>query len=156
MPRSMRKITVARNSNHTFGLVLTLLGLTPIIVVLSSAWASGVSFLDLSALYGFLWTNRFYIGFGIGFELIYLIIAGAVTIFLGVFLLARKTERIEEVSVITEDSTVTLECTNCGHRWKEHFLKTQLQSMGFPQNRMISRRKCLVCGRFTRPKIISI
>jgi len=152
----VRKITVTRNSGHIFGLVLTLLGLTPIIVVLSNAWASGVPFLDFSALNGFLWTNRFNIGFGIGFEFIYLTIAGAVMIFLGVFFLSRKTERIEEVSVITEDVAVTLECTNCGYQWDEHFLKTQLQFMGFPQNRLVSRRKCLVCGKFTRPKIISI
>ena len=156
MPRSIRKIRVAQNSSHIFGLVLTLLGLTPIIVVLLNAWTSGVSFLDLSALYDFLWANRFYIGSGIGFELIYVIIAGTVTIILGVLLLARKTEQIEELTVITEDLTVTVECTVCKNRWKEHFSKKQLQSMGFPQNRTISRRKCLVCGRFTRPKIISM
>ena len=112
--------------------------------------------MDLPALYDFLLTKRFYIGFGIGFELIYVIIAGVVTMFLGVFLLARKTERIEELAVIGEDLTVTLECTVCKNQWKESFSKTQLQSMGFPQNRTISRRKCLVCGRFTRPKISSI
>ena len=156
MPRSIRRIRVAQNSSHIFGLVLTLLGLTPIIVVLLNAWTSGVSFLDLSALYDFLWANRFNMGFGIGFELVYVIIAGIVTILIGVLLLARKTEQIEELTVITEDLTVTLECTVCKNRWKEHFSKKQLQSMGFPQNRTISRRKCLVCGRFTRPKIISI
>lgn len=156
MSRSIRKITVARNFSHTFGLVLILLGLTPTIVVLSNAWISGVSFLDLSALYQFLWTNRFYIGFGIGFELIYPIIAGVATILSGVSLLARKTERIEEVTVITENLAATLECTNCGHRWEEDFPKPQLQAIGFPQNRRISRRKCLACGKFTRPKIVAI
>ena len=156
MPRSVRRIIVARNSSHIFGLVLSLLGVTPIIVVLLNAWTSGVSLLDLSALHEFLWTNRFNIGFGIGFELIYVIIAGTVTVLLGVILLARKTEEIEELTVITEDLTVTIECTVCKNRWKEHFPKKQLQSMGFPQNRTISRRKCRVCGRFTRPKIISI
>ena len=148
----MRKTIVVKNW-RIFGMVLILLGLTPIIVVLSTAWASGVSFLDLSALYDFLWTNRFYIGFGIGFELVYIIITGAVVTLLGVFLLTPKTERVEEVTVVTEDLTVTLGCTTCGHQWKEHFSKTQLQSMGFPQNRTISRRKCPVCGKFTRPKI---
>lgn len=152
----MRRIIVARNFSRIFGWVLTLLGLTPIIVVLLTAWTSGISFLDLSALYEFLWTNRFHIGFGIGFELIYVVIAGAVTVLLGVFLLARKTEEIEELTVMTDDLTVTLECTVCKHRWKEHFSKTQLKSMGFPQNRTISRRQCSVCGRFTRPKITSI
>jgi len=156
LSRSVRKIIVVQSSSHIFGLVFTLLGLTPIIVVLSNAWASGVSFLDLSLLNGFLWTNRFNVGFGIGFKFIYLIIAGAVMILLGVYLLARETERIEEVTVITEDVTVTLECTNCGYRWNEYFPKTQLESMGFPRNRTISRRKCLVCGRFTRPKIMRI
>jgi len=145
-----------QNSSHIFGLGLTLLGSALIIVVLSNAWVLGVSFLDLSALHEFLWTNRFNISSGIGFELVYLIVAGTVTIFLGVSLLARRTERIEEVTVITEDVTATLECTNCGHRWKEHFAETQLQLMGFPQNRTISRRKCLACGRFTRPKITRI
>ena len=156
MPRSMRRIIVARNSSRILGWVLTLLGLIPIIVVLLTAWTSGVSFLDLSALFEFLWINRFYIGFGIGFELIYVVIAGAVTTFLGFFLLARKREEIEELTVITEDLEVTVECTVCKHRWKEPFSKTQLKSMGFPQNRTISRRKCVVCGRFTRPKIASI
>lgn len=156
MSRSIRRLVVARNSSRVFGLILTLLGLTPIIVVLLNAWTSGVSFLDLSALYEFLWTARFYIGFGIGFELIYVIIAGTVTVLVGIFLLARKTEEIEELTVVTEGMTVTLECTVCKHRWKEDFSKTQLQSMGFPQNRTISRRKCLDCGRFTRPKIVRI
>ena len=154
--KNERKIIVIKNYSHIFGLTLTLLGLTPIIVVLSNAWASGVSFLDLPALSGFLWTNPFIVGFGIEFDSIYLIIAGVVMTLLGVPLLARKKERIEEVTLITEDVTVTLKCTNCGHRWKEHFSKTQLQSMGFPLNRTISRRKCLTCARFTRPKIISI
>ena len=147
---------VARNSSHIFGWVLTLLGLTPIIVVLLNAWTSGVSFLDLSALYGFLWANQFYIGAGIGFELIYLVIAGTVIAILGVSLLARKTGHIEKVTVITDDLTVTLECTVCRHRWKEHFSKTQLQAMGFPQNRTISRRRCQACRKFTRPKITGI
>lgn len=147
---------VARNSNQILGLVLTVLGLAPIIVVLLNAWISGVSFLDLSALYGFLWTNRFYIGFGIGFELIYVVIVGMVIIISGLALLARRTRQIEEVTVITDDLTVTLECTVCRHRWKEHFSETQLQAMGFPQNRTISRRRCQACRKFTRPKIIGI
>ena len=156
MPRSMRKIMVARNSSQILGLVLTVLGLTPIIVVLLNAWASGVSFLDLSALYGFLWTNRFYIGFGIGFELIYAVIVGTVIIISGLALLARRTRQIEEVTVVTDDLTVTLECTVCRNRWKEHFSEAQLQAMGFPQNRTISRRRCQACRKFTRPKIIGI
>ncbi|MFB0514938.1 MAG: hypothetical protein ACETVQ_05105, partial [Candidatus Bathyarchaeia archaeon] len=151
MPRSIRKIMVARDSSQILGLVLTVLGLTPIIVVLLNAWTSGVSFLDLSALYGFLWTNRFYIGFGIGFELIYVVIVGTVVIISGLVLLARRTPQIEELTVVTDDLTVTLECTVCSHRWKEHFTEAQLQAMGFPQNRTISRRRCQACRKFTRP-----
>ena len=147
---------VARNPNQILGLVLTVLGLTPIIVVLLNAWTSGVSLLNLSALYEFLWINRFYIGFGIGFELIYLVIVGTVIIITGLALLARRTRQIEEVTVVTDDLTVTLECTVCRHRWKEHFSEAQLQAMGFPQNRTISRRRCQACRKFTRPKIIRI
>lgn len=147
---------VARNSNQILGLVLTVLGLTPIIVVLLNAWTSGVSFLNLSDLYGFLWANRFYIGFGIGFELIYVVIVGTVLIISGLALLAYGTRQIEEVTVVTDDLTVTLECTVCRHRWKEHFSEAQLQAMGFPQNRRISRRRCETCRKFTRPKIIGI
>jgi len=147
---------VARNPNQILGLVLTVLGMVPIVVVLLNAWMSGVSFLDLSALYGFLWTNRFYIGFGIGFELIYLVIVGMVIIISGLALLARRMRQIEEVTVVTDDLTVTLECTVCKHRWKEHFSEAQLQAMGFPQNRTISRRRCQACRKFTRPKIIGV
>jgi len=147
---------VARNSSQILGLVLTVLGLTPIIAVLLNAWTSGISFLDLSALYGFLWTNRFYIGFGIGFELIYLVILGTIIIILGLALSARRTRQIQEVTVVTDDLTVTLECTVCKHRWKEHFSEAQLQAMGFPQNRTISRRRCEGCRKFTRPKIIGV
>ncbi len=156
MSRSMRRIIVAQNPSRILGWVLTFLGLTPIIVILLTAWTSGVSFLDLSTLYEFLWANRLSIGFGIRFELIYVVIAGTATVIIGVFLLARKTREIEELTVITDDLAVTLECTVCKHRWKEHFSKTQLKSMGFPQNRTISRRQCSVCGRFTRPKITSL
>ncbi|MDH5782756.1 MAG: hypothetical protein OEZ35_03720 [Candidatus Bathyarchaeota archaeon] len=156
MPRSTRQVMVARNSSQILGLVLTVLGLTPIIAVLLNAWTSGISFLDLSALYGFLWTNRFYIGFGIGFELIYLVILGTIIIILGLALSARRTRQIQEVTVVTDDLTVTLECTVCKHRWKEHFSEAQLQAMGFPQNRTISRRRCEGCRKFTRPKIIGV
>ena len=147
---------VARNSSNILGLVLTVLGLTPIIVVLLNAWTSGISLLDLSALYGFLWTNPFYLGFGIEFELIYLVILGTVIVISGLALLARRTRQIEEVTVVTDDLTVTLECTVCKNRWKEHFSEKQLQAMGFPQNRTISRRRCQACRKYTRPKIISI
>jgi hypothetical protein len=147
---------VAQNPRQILGLVLTVLGLTPIIIVLLNAWTSGISFLDLSALYGFLWANRFYIGFGIGFELIYLFIIGTVVIISGLALLARRTKQIQEVTVVTDDLAVTLECTVCKHRWKEHFSETQLQAMGFPQNRTISRRRCQACRKFTRPKIMGI
>jgi hypothetical protein len=151
-----QKITITRNPGRVFGLILTLLGLTPIIIALSNAWVSGISFLNLSVLYEFLWANRFTTGFGIEFELFYLIIAGTAIIILGVFLLARKTEHIEEVTIVAEDLTVTLKCTNCSYRWKEEFSKKQLKAMGFPQNRTISRRRCPDCRIFTRPKIIQI
>lgn len=154
LSRSVRKITIVRNSTRISGSLLTLLGLAFIVAALSNAWASGVSLLDLSAFNGFLWTNRLNIGFGIEFEYIYLVIAGAITVLLGVSLLALKPSRIEEVTVIGEGVTVTLECGFCGYRWKELFSETQLESMGFPKNRTISRRKCLACGRFTRPRIV--
>ncbi len=147
---------VARNSNQILGWVLTVLGLTPIIVVLLNAWTSGVSFLDLSALYGFLWSNWFYIGFGIGFELIYVVIVSSIITISGLAFLARKGRQVEEVTMITDDLTVTLECAVCRNRWKEHFSEAQLQAMGFPQNRTISRRRCQACRKFTRPKIIGI
>lgn len=147
---------VAQNSSQILGLVLTILGLAPIIAVLLNAWTSGISFLDLSALYDFLWTNWFNIGFGIRFELVYLAILGTIIIILGLALLARRTRKIQEVTVVTDDLTVTLECTVCKNRWAEHFAEAQLQAMGFPQNRRISRRRCEACRKFTRPKIIGI
>jgi hypothetical protein len=156
LPRSIQKVMVAQNSRQILGLVLTVLGLAPIIAVLLNAWTSGISFLDLSALYGFLWTDRFYIGFGTGFELIYLVILGSIIIISGLALLARRTRQIQEVTVVTDDLTVTLECTVCKNRWKEHFSEAQLQAMGFPQNRRISRRRCEACRKFTRPKIIGV
>jgi hypothetical protein len=147
---------IAQNSSQILGLVLTIMGLAPIIAILLNAWTSGISFLDLSALYDFLWTNRFNIGFGIRFELVYLVILGTIIIILGLALLARRTKQIQEVTVVTDDLTVTLECTVCKHRWTEHFSEAQLQAMGFPQNRRISRRRCEACRKFTRPKIIGI
>jgi hypothetical protein len=151
-----QRITFTRNPGRIFGLILILLGLAPILIGLSNAWASGISFLNLTVLYEFLWENRFNAGFGIEFELFYLFIAGVVTIVLGVFMLARKTERIEETTVIAEELTVTLKCTNCNYQWKEEFSKEQLKAMGFPQNRTISRRRCPDCRIFTRPKITQI
>jgi hypothetical protein len=151
-----KKIVSVRNSSRIYGLTLTIVGVIPILVALANAWMSGVSFLNLSVLYEFLWINRFTLGLGIEFELFYLVIAGAVTSFLGVFLLARRTQRIEEMTVIAEDLTVTVECTNCSDRWKEDFSKKQLQSLGFPQNRRIARRRCPTCGKFTRPRITTI
>jgi hypothetical protein len=150
------KIIFARKSGRIFGLILTILGLVPIVIALSNAWISGVSFLNLSVLYEFLWTNYFDAGFGVKFELFYLVIAGVAAIILGVFLFMHKTEHIEEMVVVVDDLTVTLKCTNCSHEWKERFSKAQLQAMGFPQNRTISRRRCPNCKKFTRPKITQI
>ena len=147
---------VAQNPSQVLGLVLTVVGLTPIIAALLNAWTSGISFLDLSALYEFLWTTRFHIGFGIGFELIYLVILGTIIIISGLALLARRTRQIQEVTVVTDDLAVTLECTVCRNQWTEHFSEAQLQAMGFPQNRRISRRRCDACRKFTRPKIIGV
>ena len=147
---------VERNSSQILGLVLTILGLAPIIAMLLNAWASGISFLDLSALYDFLWTSRFNIGFGIGFELIYLVIPGAIVVVAGLALLARRRREIQEMTVVTDELSVTLECTVCKNRWAEDFSEAQLQAMGFPQNRRISRRRCEACRKFTRPRIIGV
>lgn len=156
MPRSIRKVMIARNSSQILGLVLTFLGLAPIIVVVVNAWTSGISLLDLSALYDFLWTGTFNTGLGLKFELIYVVIMGTIIIISGLVLLARRARQVEEVTVVSDELTVALECTVCKHRWEEDFSEAQLQAMGFPQNRRISRRRCEACRKFTRPKIIGI
>lgn len=156
MSTRRQEIVVRKHSNRALCGVLTLAGLTPVVVVLLNAWVSGVSLLDLSELHRFLWTNRFYLGFGFGFELFYLVIAGIIAAFSGVSLLARKTPHIERRIVVADDVAVTLKCANCGSRWTEYLPKTQLKLMGFPRNRMISRRRCHECGRFTRPRIVGL
>jgi hypothetical protein len=150
------KITSIRKSGRIIGIILILLGLAPIIISLLNAWISGISLLNLSVLYEFLWTNYFDVGFGIRFELFYLVIAGVAVIIIGVFLMARETEQVEETVIRVDDMGVTLKCTNCSFEWKERFSKAQLQAMGFPQNRRISRRRCPGCRKFTRPKITEI
>ena len=50
--------------------------------------------------------------------------------------------------------TVLLECPFCEHQWRELMSRAQLRSMGFPEARTLSRRRCSNCGRFIRPRIV--
>ena len=76
---------------------------------------------------------------------------GVVLLLIGGIILVARREKIQ----VVEEVAVLLECPRCKNQWKESFGKEQLKSMGYPQVRTLSRRKCSDCGKFIRPKIVT-
>jgi len=105
----------------------------------------------LSALSASFWAEYHDIDLGIGLKLIHYTFLGAVFLVAGSAILVARRERV----TVTEEVTVMLECPHCKNQWRETMSKPHLKSMGYPNVRTISRRKCSKCAKFIRPKIVA-
>jgi len=92
------------------------------------------------------------IGLGIGLNLASYLIGGIVFSIVGVGLIFSAMR----VVPLIETVTVTLMCPYCKNRWEEPFAKTALESMGYPRVKSLSRRRCTKCGKFIRPRIVTV
>jgi hypothetical protein len=89
--------------------------------------------------------------FGLGLKLLHYSFIGLILLFVGAGILVARREKIQ----VVEEVTALLECPKCKKQWEEPLGKEQLKSMGYPQVKTLSRRKCPSCGKFIRPKIIT-
>jgi hypothetical protein len=88
---------------------------------------------------------------GLGLKLLHYSFMGLIFLFVGAGILVARREKIQ----VVEEVTALLECPRCKKQWEEPLGKEQLKSMGYPQVKTLSRRKCPSCGKFIRPKIIT-
>jgi len=87
----------------------------------------------------------------IGLKLIHYTLLGIVLLVVGGAILIVRREKIS----VVEEVNVLLECPYCKNQWREATSKPQLESMGYPKVRTLSRRKCPKCAKFIRPKIVA-
>ena len=141
-----------KKTGYRLGLSMVIIGIITLLVVVWKWWTEGIFMSSdmLSALNESLTSKYADISLGIGLQIVHYIAVGFVLIVVGsVFLLIRR----EKVAV-TEGLTVTLECPLCKNQWQESLSKSNLEGMGYPEARTLSRRRCAKCGKFVRPKIM--
>jgi hypothetical protein len=141
-----------KKTGYGLGVALCVIGIILLLVVVWKWWDSGVfaSSDVLSALSASFLQDFADISFGIGLRILHYIVLGVVLIGIGFAIFLLRREKV----VVTEGVTVTLECPLCKFQWHESLSKSNLEAMGYPEARTLSRRKCAKCGKFIRPKII--
>ena len=147
---SMAMTILRRKTGYALGVLLFVIGILILGVVLWKLWQFEVfSSSDiLSALSAKLYEENV---FGMGLKLFHYPIIGVILLLVGGAILALRREKIQ----VVEEVTVLLECPRCNNQWEEPMGKEQLRSMGYPQVRTLSRRRCSNCGKFIRPKIVT-
>jgi len=103
----------------------------------------------LSAFFADRGSEKIGLGFQ-GLQLFHYFIGGITFSTLGGVLVAANRGIIR----LVEEATVILKCKKCNGQWQESMSKTSLQSMNYPQERSIARRKCPNCAKFVRPRIV--
>lgn len=145
----MTMTILRKKTGYALGILLCIIGIIMLGLVLWKLWDAGVfSPFDFSVLSTELWTDN---AFGMGLKLVHYSIVGVILILIGGVILVARRERIQ----VVEEITALVECPRCKNQWKEPLGKEQLKSMGYPQVRTLSRRKCSNCGKFIRPKIVT-
>jgi len=86
-----------------------------------------------------------------GLKLVHYTLFGVVLLVVGGVILIARRERVR----VAEEVSVLLECPLCKNQWRETMSKPTLKSMGYPEVRVLSRRKCPKCAKFIRPKIVT-
>jgi hypothetical protein len=146
----MSMTILKKKTGYALGVLLCVIGILILGLVLWKFWQAEVfSSSDIfSALIAQLDT---YNAFGMGLKLVHYSIVGIILLLVGVGILIARRERIQ----VVEEVTALLECPRCKNQWEEPLGKDQLKSMGYPQVRTLSRRRCSNCGKFIRPKIVT-
>lgn len=146
-------LTILRKkSGYALGLALCIIGVVLLLIVLWESWQGGIfsSVEALSDFPTFLWETSFISDLGIGLKLVHYTVLGLVLLVAGGIVLVVRREKVR----VVEEVTALLECQLCKNRWKEPLARAQLKSMGYPEVRTLTRRRCSNCGKFIRPKIV--
>jgi len=144
-------ITILRKkTGYALGLLLCLVGILLLGLVTWKLWSEGV--FSASNPFSELITKLDMSNpFGLGLKLLHHSLIGVVLLIVGAGILVARREKIQ----VVEEVTALLECPRCKNQWEEALGKEQLKSMGYPQVKTLSRRKCPNCGKFIRPKIVT-
>jgi hypothetical protein len=139
-----------KKTGYALGLLLCIIGILFLVLVAWKLWEADVfSSPDFfQALTTQLDKSN---PFGLGLKLLHHSIIGVILLVVGAGVLVARREKIQ----VVEEVTALLECPRCKKQWEEPLGKEQLKSMGYPQVKTLSRRKCPNCGKFIRPKIVT-
>ena len=142
-----------KKSGYALGVILGIIGVIILLLVLWNLYQEDA--LTLSDFSKELLEGEFVI-LGTKLELfelklIHYTLLGVVLLIVGVAILIARREKIR----VVEEVSVLLECPQCKNQWREPMSKAHLKSMGYPQVRTLSRRKCSKCAKFIRPKIVT-
>jgi len=143
-----------KKSGYALGLLLCIIGIIILLLVLWNLY-DAEALTSLSKFSKQLLEKNFVI-LGIelktiGLKLIHYTLLGVVLLVVGGAILIARRERVR----VAEEVSVLLECPYCKNQWRESLSKTHLESMGYPNVRTLSRRKCSKCAKFIRPKIVT-
>jgi len=136
-----------KKSGYALGLLLCIIGGMMLLVVLWKVWEAWPNL----SIQNFLEVEYAEIALGIGLKLIHYTFLGVVLLVVGGAILIIRRERVR----VAEEVSVLLECPRCKNQWREPMSKAHLESMGYPNVRTLSRRKCSKCAKFIRPKIVT-
>jgi hypothetical protein len=143
----MSMTILRKKTGYAIGVLLCIIGVVTLILAAWRLWKVG-AFTSLDALITELETFN---PFGLGPKLLHYSILGVALLLVGAGILVVRREKIQ----VVEEVTALLECPRCKNQWREPLAKDQLKSMGYPQVRTLSRRRCSNCGKFIRPKIVT-
>jgi len=146
----MTMTILRKKTGYALGILLCIIGIIMLGLVLWKLWEAEV-FSSSDIFQALTAQLDAYSPFGIGLKLVHYSIVGVILLLVGGGILVARRERIQ----VVEEVTALLECPRCKNQWKEPLGKEQLKSMGYPQVRTLSRRKCSNCGKFVRPKIVT-
>jgi len=143
-----------KKTGYAIGLALCIIGIIILLVVLWTLYDAKA--LTLSGFSDQLLAGDTLSIFGIelkliGLKLVHYTFLGIVLLVVGGAILMVRREKIP----VVEEVNILLECPHCKNQWREATSKPQLESMGYPNVRTLSRRKCPKCAKFIRPKIVT-
>jgi hypothetical protein len=142
-----------KKSGYALGLILCIVGVVILLLVLVNLYDAG-ALTSLSAVSEQLNKNFVILGTELtqfGLKLVHYTLLGIVLLVMGSVILIARRERVP----VAEEVTAVLECPLCKNQWRETMSKPTLKSMGYPEVRTLSRRKCPKCAKFVRPKIVT-
>jgi len=140
-----------KKSGYALGLLLCIIGIIILLVVLWKLYDTNALTSFAAARAQLLEGEFAVLGIETGLKLIHSTLLGVVLLVVGGVILIARRERVR----VAEEVTVLLECPRCKNQWRETMSKPTLKSMGYPEVRTLSRRKCSKCAKFIRPKIVT-